>query len=96
MQAFQQQQLQLTEALERLKENETLIRSLQDQLGAISNRTREERGELDSQLRQLQLSLMTRNEECEGFVNELRSVIKLKSIFLILKLGLKCYFVFLF
>ena len=81
MQAFQQQQQQLTEALERLKDNETLIRSLQDQLGAISDRTREERGELDAQLRQLKLSLMTRNEECEGFVNELRTVIKTNLIF---------------
>lgn len=80
MQAFQQQQQQLTEALERLKDNETLIRSLQDQLGAISDRTREERGELDAQLRQLKLSLMTRNEECEGFVNELRTVIKTNLI----------------
>lgn len=29
---------------------------------------------MDAQLRQLELGLMTRNEECEGLVNELRSV----------------------
>lgn len=74
LQAYQQQQEQLTSALDRLRDNEVLIRSLQEQLSDLTGKNREERQALDAQLRQLELSLVTRNEECEGLVNELRSV----------------------
>ena len=80
LQAYQQQQEQLSSALDRLRDNEVLIRSLQEQLSALTGKNREERETLDAQLRQLELSLMARNEECEGLVNELRSVM-ISSLF---------------
>lgn len=75
LQAYQQQEEQLKLALSQLAENGQLIGSLQLQLSTLTGRNQEERQLLDNQFRQMQLSLMTRNEECEGLVNEIRSVI---------------------
>ena len=61
-------------ALDQLGENEQLICSLQSQLTSLTGRNQEERQSLDAQLRQMELALLTRNEECEGLVNEIRSV----------------------
>ena len=74
LQAYQQQQEQLKAVLDQLADNEKLIGSLQVQLSSLTGRNQEERQSLDAQLQQMELSLMTRNEECEGLVNEIRSV----------------------
>ncbi len=74
LQAYQQQQEQLKVALDQLADNEQLIGSLRLQLSSLTGRNQEERQSLDAQFRQMELALMTRNEECEGLVNEIRSV----------------------
>lgn len=74
LQAYQQQEEQLKLALTQLADNGQLIGSLQLQLSTLTGRNQEERQSLDAQFRQMELSLMTRNEECEGLVNEIRSV----------------------
>ena len=61
-------------ALERSADHERLVTSLQQELNTLSLCRDDEKQASDDQLRQLQLSLMARNEECEGFINELRSV----------------------
>ncbi|XP_057376034.1 FYVE and coiled-coil domain-containing protein 1-like isoform X1 [Daphnia carinata] len=75
LQAYQQQEEQLKLALSQLADNGQLIGSLQLQLSSLTGRNQEERQSLDAQFRQMELSLMTRNEECEGLVNEIRSTV---------------------
>lgn len=82
LQAYQQQEEQLKLALTQLADNGQLIGSLQLQLSTLTGRNQEERQSLDAQFRQMELSLMTRNEECEGLVNEIRSVSRSTVFFL--------------
>ncbi|XP_046649469.1 FYVE and coiled-coil domain-containing protein 1-like isoform X2 [Daphnia pulicaria] len=93
-QAYQQQEEQLKLALSQLAENGQLIGSLQLQLSTLTGRNQEERQLLDNQFRQMQLSLMTRNEECEGLVNEIRSTVaemdQLRTLYLELQEKFKC------
>lgn len=85
LQAYQQQEEQLKLALSQLADNGQLIGSLQLQLSTLTGRNQQERQTLEAQFRQMELSLMTRNEECEGLVNEIRAVSQLYSFLGFLK-----------
>uniref|UniRef100_A0A0P6CYD7 Putative FYVE and coiled-coil domain-containing protein n=1 Tax=Daphnia magna TaxID=35525 RepID=A0A0P6CYD7_9CRUS len=93
-QAYQQQEEQLKLALTQLADNGQLIGSLQLQLSTLTGRNQEERQSLDAQFRQMELSLMTRNEECEGLVNEIRSTVaemdQLRTSYIELQEKFKC------
>ena len=72
--AYQRQEEELKATLERLQQNEALISSLQEQMSALTDQTIDDKELLNTQLKQMQSSLITRNQECEAMIHNLQYV----------------------
>lgn len=70
--AYQRQEEELKATLERLQQNEALISSLQEQMSALTDQTIDDKELLNTQLKQMQSSLITRNQECEAMIHNLQ------------------------
>lgn len=72
--AYQRQGEELKTTLEQLQKNESLIGSLQDQLTALAGQTNVDKELLNAQLKQMNLNLMVRNEECQAMLYNIQYV----------------------